>query len=102
MSLSENLGKKVRLMIVKEVEFGVYLGSSQEKVLLNNIAVHGRLLILHPHLLHFPGSLYPLKRHLHILAVGIVRWRRGGLCRGGVLLTFPGHTGDTDVNGLQI
>ena len=34
MSLSENLGKKVRLMIVKEVEFGVYLGSSQEKVLL--------------------------------------------------------------------
>ncbi|GFI42855.1 conserved virulence factor B [Lachnospiraceae bacterium] len=34
MSLSENLGKKVRLMIVKEVEFGVYLGNSQEKVLL--------------------------------------------------------------------
>ncbi len=34
MVLSENLGKKVRLMIVKEVEFGVYLGSSQEKVLL--------------------------------------------------------------------
>ena len=34
MALSENLGKKVRLMIVKEVEFGVYLGSSQEKVLL--------------------------------------------------------------------
>lgn len=34
MTLSENLGKKVRLMIVKEVEFGVYLGNSQEKVLL--------------------------------------------------------------------
>ena len=34
MALSENLGKKVRLMIVKEVEFGVYLGNSQEKVLL--------------------------------------------------------------------
>ena len=34
MVLSENLGKKVRLMIVKEVEFGVYLGNSQEKVLL--------------------------------------------------------------------
>ena len=34
MALSENLGKKDRLMIVKEVEFGVYLGNSQEKVLL--------------------------------------------------------------------
>lgn len=34
MSLSDNLGKKVRLMIIKEVEFGVYLGSSQDKVLL--------------------------------------------------------------------
>ncbi len=34
MVLSDNLGKKVRLMIVKEVEFGVYLGNSQEKVLL--------------------------------------------------------------------
>ena len=34
MALSDNLGKKVRLMIIKEVEFGVYLGNSQEKVLL--------------------------------------------------------------------
>lgn len=34
MALTENLGKKVRLMIVKKVEFGVYLGNSQEKVLL--------------------------------------------------------------------
>lgn len=34
MALTENLGKKVRLMIVKKVDFGVYLGNSQEKVLL--------------------------------------------------------------------
>ena len=34
MALTDNLGKKVRLMVVKEVEFGVYLGNSQEKVLL--------------------------------------------------------------------
>lgn len=34
MTLVENLGKKVRLMIVKQVDFGVYLGNSQEKVLL--------------------------------------------------------------------
>lgn len=34
MALTENLGKKVRLMIVKQVDFGVYLGNSQEKVLL--------------------------------------------------------------------
>lgn len=34
MILTENLGKKVRLMIVKKVDFGVYLGNSQEKVLL--------------------------------------------------------------------
>ncbi len=34
MALSDNLGKKVRLMIIKEVEFGVYLGNSREKVLL--------------------------------------------------------------------
>ncbi len=34
MTLMENLGKKVRLMIVKQVDFGVYLGNSQEKVLL--------------------------------------------------------------------
>lgn len=34
MALEENLGKKVRLMVVKEVEFGVYLGNSKEKVLL--------------------------------------------------------------------
>ncbi|MDE7038497.1 MAG: RNA-binding protein [Lachnospiraceae bacterium] len=34
MTLAENLGKRVTLMIVKQVEFGVYLGNSQEKVLL--------------------------------------------------------------------
>lgn len=34
MTIAENLGKKVRLMIVKQVDFGVYLGNSQEKVLL--------------------------------------------------------------------
>jgi len=34
MALADNLGKKVRLMIVKEVEFGVYLGNNEEKVLL--------------------------------------------------------------------
>lgn len=34
MALADYLGKKVRLMVVKEVEFGVYLGNSQEKVLL--------------------------------------------------------------------
>lgn len=34
MALTENLGKKVSLMIVKQVDFGVYLGNSQEKVLL--------------------------------------------------------------------
>lgn len=34
MAIEENLGKKVRLMIVKQVDFGVYLGNSQEKVLL--------------------------------------------------------------------
>lgn len=34
MALADNLGKKVRLMIVKEVEFGVYLGNKEEKVLL--------------------------------------------------------------------
>lgn len=41
MALAENLGKKVRLMIVKEVEFGVYLGNSQEKVLLPKKQVPG-------------------------------------------------------------
>lgn len=34
MALTENLGKKVSLKIVKQVDFGVYLGNSQEKVLL--------------------------------------------------------------------
>lgn len=34
MTLTENLGKKARLMIVKQVDFGVYLGNSEEKVLL--------------------------------------------------------------------
>ena len=34
MALADNLGKKVRLMIVKDVEFGVYLGNKEEKVLL--------------------------------------------------------------------
>ena len=34
MTLAENLGRRVTLMIVKQVEFGVYLGNSQEKVLL--------------------------------------------------------------------
>ena len=34
MTLEEGLGTKKRLMVVKEVEFGVYLGNSQEKVLL--------------------------------------------------------------------
>ena len=32
MALADNLGKKVRLMIVKEVEFGVYLGNKEEKI----------------------------------------------------------------------
>lgn len=34
MALADNLGKKVRLMVVKKVEFGVYLGNNQERVLL--------------------------------------------------------------------
>lgn len=34
MTLEEGLGTKKKLMVVKEVEFGVYLGNSQEKVLL--------------------------------------------------------------------
>ena len=34
MGLAEYLGKKRRLMIVKEVEFGVYLGNKDDKVLL--------------------------------------------------------------------
>lgn len=34
MTLTENIGKKARLMIVKQVDFGVYLGNSEEKVLL--------------------------------------------------------------------
>ncbi|MSS41607.1 S1 RNA-binding domain-containing protein [[Clostridium] scindens] len=34
MTLEEGLGTKKTLMVVKEVEFGVYLGKSQEKVLL--------------------------------------------------------------------
>lgn len=34
MALTENLGKKVSLKIVKQVDFGVYLGNSEEKVLL--------------------------------------------------------------------
>lgn len=34
MGLAEELGKKKRLMIVKKVEFGVYLGNNNDKVLL--------------------------------------------------------------------
>ena len=34
MTLEEGLGTKKTLMVVKEVEFGLYLGNSQEKVLL--------------------------------------------------------------------
>ena len=34
MTLEDGLGPKKTLMVVKEVEFGVYLGNSQEKVLL--------------------------------------------------------------------
>ena len=34
MALADGLGKKVRLMVVKEVDFGIYLGNAQEKVLL--------------------------------------------------------------------
>lgn len=34
MTLEDGLGTKKTLMVVKEVEFGVYLGNSQEKVLL--------------------------------------------------------------------
>ena len=34
MTLEEGLGTKKTLLVVKEVEFGVYLGNSQEKVLL--------------------------------------------------------------------
>ena len=33
MGLTDYLGKKRRLMIVKEVEFGVYLGNKDDKVL---------------------------------------------------------------------
>ena len=34
MRLEEYLGKKRTLMIVKKVEFGVYLGTKEDKVLL--------------------------------------------------------------------
>lgn len=34
MKIEENLGKRLNLMVVKKVEFGVYLGTSEDKVLL--------------------------------------------------------------------
>ncbi len=34
MIIEENLGKRLSLMVVKKVEFGVYLGTSEDKVLL--------------------------------------------------------------------
>ena len=34
MMIEKNLGKKVSLMVVKKVDFGVYLGTSEDKVLL--------------------------------------------------------------------
>ena len=34
MKLQEELGKKRTLMVVKKVDFGVYLGTSEERVLL--------------------------------------------------------------------
>ena len=34
MTLEQNLGKRVSLMAVKIVEFGVYLGTAEDKVLL--------------------------------------------------------------------
>ena len=34
MNLQEQLGKKRTLMVVKKVDFGVYLGTSEERVLL--------------------------------------------------------------------
>ncbi len=38
MRLEEYLGKKRTLMIVKKVEFGVYLGTKEDKVLLSGEA----------------------------------------------------------------
>lgn len=32
MMIEKNLGKKVSLMVVKKVDFGVYLGTSEDKV----------------------------------------------------------------------
>lgn len=37
MRLQDELGKKRTLMVVKKVEFGVYLGTKEEKVLLPKI-----------------------------------------------------------------
>ena len=34
MIIEKNLGKRVSLMVVKKVDFGVYLGTSEDKVLL--------------------------------------------------------------------
>ena len=34
MTIEQNLGKRVTLMVVKKVEFGVYLGTDDDKVLL--------------------------------------------------------------------
>ena len=34
MALADGLGKKTRLMAVKKVEFGMYLGNKEERVLL--------------------------------------------------------------------
>ena len=34
MKIEENLGKRLSLMVVKKVEFGVYLGTAEDKVLL--------------------------------------------------------------------
>ena len=32
MTIEQNLGKRVTLMVVKKVEFGVYLGTDDDKV----------------------------------------------------------------------
>ena len=59
MKLQEELGKKRTLMVVKKVDFGVYLGTSEERVLLPKKQVPAGIEIGDP--IRMTGSLRRLR-----------------------------------------
>ena len=76
MRLADELGKRRQLMVVKKVDFGVYLGTNDDKVLLPEKQVPKDIAVSYRHLWPFMRRRRSVYLQIYTLLGRTVLWRR--------------------------